>query len=87
MKNETKNGIVLYQTQDQKVTLPVRVDDDTVWLNRSQMADLFDRDVKTIGKHIQNVMVEELKDISVVAKFATTEKDNKVYMVEYYSWI
>ena len=49
-----------------------------VWLNRQQLADLFDRDIKTIGKHINNVLNEELKDDnSVVAKFATTASDGK----------
>lgn len=55
-----------------------------VWLNRQQMADLFDRDVKTIGKHINNALKEEL-DNSVVANFATTASDGKSYNVEHYS--
>ena len=58
--------------------------DETVWLNREQLAQLFDRDIKTIGKHISNALKEEL-DTSVVAKFATTAKDGKVYQVEYYN--
>ena len=57
---------------------------DTVWLNRSQMAELFERDVKTIGKHINNALREEV-DSSVVAKFATTASDGKTYQVEYYN--
>ena len=66
--------------------LSVRVEPqaDTVWLNRQQMAQLFDRDVKTIGKHIQSAQREELDD-SVVAKFATTAGDGKTYQVEYYN--
>ena len=58
--------------------------DETVWLNREQLAILFDRDIKTIGKHINNALNEEL-DNSVVAKFATTAKDGKTYQVEYYN--
>lgn len=50
--------------------------DESVWLNREQLAMLFDRDIKTIGKHINNALNEEL-DNSVVAKFATTAKDGK----------
>lgn len=50
--------------------------DETVWLNREQLSILFDRDVKTIGKHINNALKEEL-DSSTVAKFATTAKDEK----------
>ena len=60
--------------------------DDTVWLNRNQLAELFDRDVKTIGKHINNTLKEELSgDDSVVAKFATTAADGKTYQTEYYN--
>ena len=57
----------------------------TVWLNRGQLAELFARDVKTIGKHVNNALKEELAGISVVAKFATTATDGKVYQVEYYN--
>ena len=65
------NEIVLYQPND-TIQLEVRVQDDTVWLNRNQMAVLFDRDVKTIGKHINNALREELAP--VVAKNAITQK-------------
>ncbi len=67
------NEIVLYQPNDQ-LTLEVKVENDTVWLNRNQMAVLFDRDVKTIGKHINNALQEELAP--VVAKFAPTQNGN-----------
>lgn len=57
-----------------------------VWLNRQQLADLFNRDVKTIGKHINNALKEELLgDNSVVSKFATTASDGKTYKVEHYN--
>lgn len=49
------------------------------------MADLFDRDIKTIGKHINNALGEELKSIPVIAKFATTASDGKTYQVEHYN--
>ena len=71
--------------------LNVKVDQDTVWLNRNQMADLFGRDVKTIGKHINNAVREELSDQVVVAKFATTtqhgaiEGKTQTHMTEYYN--
>ena len=79
-----KNEIVLFETKDQEVKLSVPVDKGNVWLNRQQMAELFDRDVKTIGKHINNALREEL-DNSVVANFATTASDGKRYNVEHYS--
>ena len=65
--------------------LEVRMENETVWLNRSQLAELFARDIKTIGKHVNNAQKEELAGISVVAKFATTAADGKVYQVEYYN--
>jgi len=68
-----KNEIILYQSDDLSTKLEVRVENETVWLNRQQIAELFDRDIKTIGKHIVNVLKEELKGISVVANFATAQ--------------
>ena len=67
-----KKEIVLFKTADNEVTLEVPVNAETVWLNRQQMAELFGRDVKTIGKHINNALQEELDGSVVVAKFATT---------------
>lgn len=79
-----ENEIILYQP-DSTLSLDVRVENETVWLNRNQLALLFDRDVKTIGKHINNALKEELDGLSVVAKFATTASDGKTYTVEYYN--
>ena len=67
----TKGEIVMYQP-DETIRLEVRVESETVWLNRQQIAELFSRDVKTIGKHINNALKEELCDEPVGAKFATT---------------
>jgi hypothetical protein len=63
----------------------VRLEDETVWLTRQQLSLLFDRDVKTIGKHINNALTQELSTFSVVAKFATTAADGKVYQTEHYN--
>ena len=79
-----KGEIVVYQP-DEMIRLEVRFEEETVWLNRRQLADLFGRDVKTIGKHINNALREELIDLSVVANFATTASDGKTYSVEYYN--
>ena len=81
-KNEEKGEIVLYQPEGE-VRLEVRVENETVWLNRQQLAILFNRDIKTIGKHITNALKEECQN-SVVAKFATTADDGKKYQVEHY---
>ena len=83
-----KNEIVLFTSNDlPNFHIEVRLENDTVWLNRQQLSLLFGRDVKTIGKHITNVLNEELNDMSfsVVAKFAITAKDGKVYQVEHYN--
>lgn len=82
---DNRGNIVIYQTKDGKTSIDVKLENETVWLNRQQMAELFDRDIKTIGKHIINARKEELEGIPVVAKFATTALDGKVYQVEYYS--
>jgi len=81
-KKEEKGEIVLYQP-DGEVRLEVRVENETVWLNRQQLALLFNRDIKTVGKHITNALREECQN-SVVAKFATTADDGKIYQVEHY---
>ena len=81
-KNMRENKIILFENQE--VKLEVNMKDETVWLNANQLSKLFDRDSKTIRKHINNALNEELDD-SVVAKFATTAKDGKTYQVEYYN--
>ena len=87
----SRNEIVIFETEDRRITLPVTVEQDTVWLNRNQMAELFDRDVKTIGKHINNALKEELNNEVVVAKFATTTSHGAIdgktqtHMTEYYN--
>ena len=79
-----KNELILFETADKEIKLNVSVNDSTVWLNRNQLSELFERDVKTIGKHINNALKEEL-DNSVVANFATTASDGKTYWVEHYN--
>ena len=78
--------IEIYQTSDNQTEIKVNFDDNTVWLNRKQLSILFDRDIKTIGKHINNIFKEEelVKD-SVVAKIATTALDGKTYQTEHYN--
>ena len=71
---ENKGEIVLYQPEGE-VRLEVRVENETVWLNRQQLAVLFNRDIKTIGKHIANALKEELKEMATVANFAIVQKE------------
>ena len=96
----SKSELVMYQP-DNTIAVEVRLEAENVWLNRQQIAVLFDRDIKTIGKHINNALAEELAEFStvakfatvegngmknsVVAKFATTATNGKVYQMEYYN--
>lgn len=68
------SSIVLYTTDDGNTQLEVKLEKDSVWLNREQIAQLYGRDYKTIAKHINNALREELEGEPVVAKFATPKK-------------
>lgn len=70
-----KNEVIIYKDGELKLPVEVTPDQETVWLNRSHLAISFDRDVKTIGKHINNALKEEL-DTSTVAKFATVQNES-----------
>ncbi len=83
-----KNEIVIYQAKELTQHIEVRIEDETVWLNRQQMALLFGRDVKTIGKHINNALKEELQGLPTVAKFATVQNEGGRLVerqIEYYN--
>ncbi|MBO4919988.1 MAG: virulence RhuM family protein [Erysipelotrichaceae bacterium] len=86
-----KNEIVLFEDGDVSIEVQVSPEQETVWLTRNQIAELFDRDVKTIGKHISNALREELGEEVVVAKFATTTQHGAIkgktqtHMTEYYN--
>jgi len=86
--SENKNEIVVYQA-DNFTRVEVKLGNDTVWLNRNQIAALFNRDVKTIGKHINNVFTEaELDRGATVANFAIVqiEGDRKIErQIEHYN--
>jgi len=79
--------LVLFESQDGAIKLDTHIKDDSVWLTRNQIAELFDRDIKTIGKHINNALKEEV-DNSTVAKFATVQKEGQrdiERLIEYYN--
>ena len=71
-----KNELITFKDGTLELNVPVSWEQETVWLTRNQMAELFDRDVKTIGKHINNALKEEL-DHSTVANFATVQKEGE----------
>ena len=84
--NKEKADMIIYMTEDGLTKVETTFDGDTVWLSIDQMAELFQRDKSTISRHIKNIFIEgELQRDSVVAKFATTATDEKVYHVDYYN--
>jgi len=72
--NDAGGEIVIYNPDD-SICLEVRLENETVWLDRKQMTLLFDRDIKTIGKHINAALKEELLGLPTVAKFATVQEE------------
>ncbi|MDR0373671.1 MAG: virulence RhuM family protein [Nitrososphaerota archaeon] len=82
---ESDNRVIIFKTDDEKISVDVRFDEETVWLTLDQMAMLFERDKSTISRHIKNVFDEgELDRNSVVANYATTAADGKKYQVDYF---
>ncbi len=86
-QNATNGEVIIYQP-DNSIHIEVKLKDDTVWLNREQLSILFNRDIKTIGKHISAALKEELNGVPTVAKFATVQKEGKRWInrnKEYYN--
>lgn len=80
------DNMLIYQSEDGKIKIDVRFENETVWLSLDQMAILFGRDKSTISRHIKNIFEEgELQAPSVVANYATTATDGKTYQVDYYN--
>ena len=75
---ESNNQIIIYQTEDGQTKVDVRMENDMIWLTRQQIAILFGRDYKTISKHINNALKEELAGSVVVAKFANTTQHGAI---------
>jgi hypothetical protein len=81
-----RTELLLYQSQDGKTRIDVRLVGETLWLTQNQMAELFQVDKSGISRHLNNIYeTGELSPESVVAKFATTAADGKTYQVEYYN--
>jgi len=75
---DSNNQIIIYQTEDGQTQVDVRLENDMIWLTRQQIAVLFGRDYKTISKHINNALKEELAGSVVVAKFANTTQHGAI---------
>lgn len=86
MKPEPKSEIILYQTEDNRTRIEVRLENETVWLTQKQMAELFQKDIRTINDHIQNLLEEgELVAESVIRKYRITAADGKSYETQHYN--
>lgn len=73
-----ENKIIIYTDETNSIQLEVRMEREMVWVTRQQLAVLFERDYKTISKHINNALKEELADEVVVAKFANTTRHGAI---------
>ncbi|RJQ14661.1 MAG: hydroxyacid dehydrogenase [Nitrospiraceae bacterium] len=81
-----QSELILYQTEDGKTRIEVKLQDETVWLTQKLMADLFQKDVRTINEHIKNIFEEgELVSGSVIRKFRITAIDGKTYDTAHYN--
>ena len=81
-----RSQIEIYQNKDNKTEIEVQFDNETFWLSLNQIAELFGRDKSVISRHLKNIFAEsELEKNQVVAFFATTASDAKIYQVEYFN--
>jgi len=81
-----QSSIILYQTEDGRTRIECRFEGETIWLTQKLMAELFQRDVRTINEHIQNVFAEgELAEETVIRKFRITANDGKSYETQHYN--
>jgi hypothetical protein len=84
--SDEKKHLIIFTSADGKISVNAHFDAETAWLSLDQMAELFERDKSTISRHIKNLFEEgELQRDAVVANFATTAADEKVYQVDYYN--
>ena len=85
-KEQSIDQIVMFKNHDGGVKVDARLNNDTLWLSLSQLVELFDRDKSVISRHLKKIFgADELDEEAVVAKYATTAKDGKVYQVDYYN--
>ena len=81
-----RSEIMLYQSEDGKTRIEVRLKEETVWLTQKMMAELFQKDVRTINEHIRNIFIEkELEPDPVIRKFRITAEDGKTYETNHYN--
>ena len=78
--------LVIYEAPDGEISRDVRLEQDTVGLTQAQMAELFDKNVRTVSEHIRNIFKEtELDESSVIRNFRMTARDGRVYETQFYN--
>ena len=80
------SDVVIYKAKDGHIELKVNLSQETVWLTQKQLSDLFDKNVRTISEHVNNVFKEgELDEDSVIRNFRITAADGKTYDTKHYN--
>jgi len=81
-----KGEIIIYTSEDGKISLDTKLENDTIWLTQKQMSELFDKNVRTVNEHIKNIFKEgELDKNAVIRNFRTTANDGKQYDINFYN--
>ena len=81
-----ENEIIIYQTEDGKTKIDLKIEDKTVWLSQKEIAELFQKDVRTVNEHLKNIFEDgELNEYSVIRNFRITATDGKEYDVNHYN--
>ena len=85
-KELQKGEIIIYTSEDGSISLDTKLENDTIWLTQKQMAELFDKNIRTVNEHINNIFKEgELDKSSVIRKFRITASDGKQYDTNFYN--
>ncbi len=87
MNKELQKGeIIIYTSEDGSISLDTKLENDTIWLTQKQMAELFDKNIRTVNEHINNIFKEgELDKSSVIRNFRITASDGKQYDTNFYN--
>ena len=87
MNEELQKGeIIIYTSEDGSISLDTKLENDTIWLTQKQMAELFDKNIRTVNEHINNIFKEgELDKSSVIRNFRITASDGKQYDTNFYN--
>lgn len=81
-----KGEIIIYQTEDGRTNIEVKLEDETIWLTQQQLVDLYQSSKSNVSEHIKHIFEEdELDEAAVVRKFRTTAADGKNYNITYYN--